>query len=127
MKLRAHHGMCLAYFEGKGYSQGFTAHMQSVLDAMAEDPMLELVTEGDVVCAQCPNLEGGVCVTSEKVLEYDRQVLKHCGLEKGKILPWSEFSELVSRHILTHGRREEICGNCEWTAVCKGRENTPNF
>ena len=25
--LRPHHGMCLAYFEGKGYSDGFTVNM----------------------------------------------------------------------------------------------------
>lgn len=25
--LRPHHGMCLAYFKGEGYSNGFTAHM----------------------------------------------------------------------------------------------------
>lgn len=32
--LRPHHGMCLAYFEGKGYSEGFTAHMQSMLERL---------------------------------------------------------------------------------------------
>ena len=26
--LRPHHGMCLAYFKGEGYSNGFSAHMQ---------------------------------------------------------------------------------------------------
>ena len=28
--LRPHHGMCLAYFKGEGYSGGFTAHMAAV-------------------------------------------------------------------------------------------------
>ncbi|MCD7957742.1 MAG: DUF1284 domain-containing protein [Lachnospiraceae bacterium] len=32
--LRPHHGMCLAYFEGKGYSEGFAAHMQKVLELL---------------------------------------------------------------------------------------------
>ena len=32
IKLRAHHGMCLAFFEGKGYSTGFTARMALILD-----------------------------------------------------------------------------------------------
>ena len=32
--LRAHHGMCLAYFIGEGYSGGFTAHMGRVLAAL---------------------------------------------------------------------------------------------
>ena len=30
--LRPHHGMCLAYFEGKGYSDGFTVNMQKMLE-----------------------------------------------------------------------------------------------
>ena len=30
--LRPHHGMCLAYFKGEGYSDGFSAHMQEMLD-----------------------------------------------------------------------------------------------
>ena len=29
--LRPHHGMCLAYFKGEGYSNGFTAHMAEML------------------------------------------------------------------------------------------------
>lgn len=33
-KLRAHHGMCLSFFEGKGYSHDFTAHMQRIWEEM---------------------------------------------------------------------------------------------
>lgn len=127
IKLRAHHGMCLAYFEGKGYSQGFTAHMQTVLDGMKDDPLLEIVSEGDIVCSQCPNLVNGICNTPELVLKYDAQVLARCGLEPHTSLHWSEFSQLVSRNILSCGKRQEICGSCEWTTICKSRESSPNF
>ena len=34
LPLRAHHGMCLAFFEGKGYSDGFTAHMRDILHSL---------------------------------------------------------------------------------------------
>ena len=34
LKLRAHHGMCLAFFEGKGYSSAFTENMGKVLEEM---------------------------------------------------------------------------------------------
>ena len=30
--IRPHHGMCLAFFIGNGYSNEFTAHMQEMLD-----------------------------------------------------------------------------------------------
>ncbi|MCD7746473.1 MAG: DUF1284 domain-containing protein [Lachnospiraceae bacterium] len=61
--LRAHHGMCLAYFEGKGYSEGFTAHMQNMLDLFLEEgengkgPRVRLVTCPDEICTACPNCE----------------------------------------------------------------------
>ena len=32
--IRPHHGMCLAFFIGNGYSTGFTAHMQEMLEQM---------------------------------------------------------------------------------------------
>ena len=67
VKLRAHHGMCLAFFEGKGYSSGFTANMEKVKNSLREDIPVELCMEKDVICSACPNLEKGVCATAEKV------------------------------------------------------------
>lgn len=127
LQLRAHHGMCLAFFEGKGYSEGFTSHMQAVLDGMRENPMLELVTEHDIVCGECPNLQYGLCNTPALVLEFDRQVLLRCGLEAYSHISWEDFSKLVSERILAPGCREEICGNCTWNELCKSREHSPNF
>ena len=34
IRLRPHHGMCLAYFEGKGYSDDFTENMQHMLELL---------------------------------------------------------------------------------------------
>ena len=35
--VRPHHGMCLAYFIGKGYSEGFSAHMEKMLHILEQD------------------------------------------------------------------------------------------
>ena len=35
MALRPHHGMCMAYFVGLGYSGGFSAHMAELLEELA--------------------------------------------------------------------------------------------
>ena len=35
--VRPHHGMCLAYFIGKGYSEGFSAHMEKMLHILEKD------------------------------------------------------------------------------------------
>ncbi|MCD8014410.1 MAG: DUF1284 domain-containing protein [Lachnospiraceae bacterium] len=59
--LRPHHGMCLAYFEGKGYSEGFTVHMQKMLALFLKEgengkgPRIRLVTHPDEICTACPN------------------------------------------------------------------------
>ncbi len=59
--IRPHHGMCLAYFEGKGYSEGFTAHMQKMLELFLKDgengkkPRILLAPPPDEICTACPN------------------------------------------------------------------------
>ncbi|MCD8104975.1 MAG: DUF1284 domain-containing protein [Lachnospiraceae bacterium] len=110
--LRPHHGMCLAYFEGKGYSEGFTAHMQKTLDLFMGDEavLICLVTYTDEICTACPNNEHGTCRDAAKVLGFDMGVLKLCGLEDGQILEFGEFARLVQKCILSVGKREEICG-----------------
>ena len=119
MRIRPHHGMCLAFFEGKGYSDGFTAHMAQVQQRLLrEDPEVCLCPETDEICSRCPNNESGVCSAAEKVDRYDRAVLAQCGLTPGLRIRWSRFSRLVDEHILSPGLRERICGDCQWNDVC---------
>ena len=122
LKLRAHHGMCLAFFEGKGYSSAFTENMGKVLEEMEEDTPLELCREKDIICSACPNLEEGVCITGEKVKAYDEKVLKACGLQPGSRLTWQEFSNAVKHNIIEAGKRKDICGDCSWTEICSRKE-----
>lgn len=122
VKLRAHHGMCLAFFEGKGYSSGFTANMEKVKNSLREGIPVELCVEKDVICSACPNLEKGVCATAEKVKKYDIMVLSACGLSEGSQISWQEFSQAVEKNIIKAGRRKEICGDCSWTEICTRKE-----
>lgn len=117
--LRPHHGMCLAFFEGKGYSDGFSAHMAQVQRwLLKDDPEVRLSPETDVICSCCPNNENGVCKTAEKAARYDKAVLARCGLMPGQQLNWTHFSELVKKHILSPGERAQICGDCQWNELC---------
>lgn len=117
--LRAHHGMCLAFFQGEGYSDLFVAHMGKILEQMQENPSLQIITHADVICEKCPNLENGSCNTPDLVLAYDQKVLSFCGLEEGTVLTWDTFSKLVSERILLQGKRKEICGACKWSELCE--------
>ena len=76
-RLRPHHGMCFQFYEGKGYSADFTDHMGKVIKELEADSEQKVVlkAETDIVCENCPNNEGGVCTTQDKVLRYDRGLL----------------------------------------------------
>lgn len=120
--LRAHHGMCLSFFEGKGYSSEFTIHMQKIQDQMKENPELFIVAEADEVCSHCPNLKNGQCGSFHLVRSYDQKVLDLCGVKEKTDSTWKEFSKLVKEKILIPGKRHEICGGCEWTKLCDEKE-----
>lgn len=118
-KLRPHHGMCINYFVGNGYSEDFTSHMASMIEALSEDPVVCLSTETDAICVKCPNNVEGTCTTGTKSAQYDREVLKRCNLLNGTCLHYSEFSHLIQTLILQPGIREEICGDCQWNMLCR--------
>ncbi|MBD5513833.1 MAG: DUF1284 domain-containing protein [Lachnospiraceae bacterium] len=118
-RIRAHHGMCFSFFKGKGYSGEFTENMWAMKEKLQEDPQVILLKEADDVCVHCPNNQSGKSTCLEKAKRYDRQVLTYCGLEVGVEMRWKDFENLVRENILDAGRREEICGDCEWSGLCR--------
>lgn len=117
--LRPHHGMCMAYFRGKGYSEEFVENMTQISKDLTQNPMVRLTDHADVVCSCCPNDCNGVCNAADKVSRYDNGVLEICGLRIGDCLEWKEFRRLVDERILDVGKRETICGDCEWNTLCR--------
>lgn len=122
-RIRAHHGMCFSFFQGKGYSGEFTENMRNMKEKLSENPEVVLLRETDDVCACCPNNREGECVSAGQVSDYDGQVLFWCGLRAGARLRWEAFERLVEERILKPGRREEICGDCEWNELCSSCYN----
>ncbi len=119
MDIRPHHALCLAFFRGKGYSEDFVTNMVQVKAALEAGEPAHLVAGKDAVCAACPNWRGDQCETEEKVCRYDREVLTHCALELGQTLSFRELEAAAETHILRPGIREEICGDCQWTEICR--------
>lgn len=123
-RIRAHHGMCFSFFQGKGYNGAFTQNMQNMKEKLEQDPEVILLAETDDVCACCPGNRDGKCTengtgqVSGKAEYYDRQVLALCGLKEGTKMRWKEFAASVDSHILAPGKREEICGDCQWNSLC---------
>ena len=119
--LRPHHGMCFQFYEGKGYSEDFTDHMGRIIREMEEDPsrIIRLEAATDIVCANCPNNDNGTCTSPDKVADYDREVLKVCGLAEGEEISYAQFTALVKEKIIDAGIRRKICGNCCWDHICR--------
>lgn len=117
-RIRAHHGMCLAYFIGKGYSEEFTGHMAKMKRELGKNPEVCIVDEADDICGHCPNNVSGICTSMDKVAGYDHKVLALCGLEVGAELEWEVFEGLVKSRILDTGKRKGICADCQWSGMC---------
>lgn len=117
--LRPHHGLCMAFFVGEGYSEGFSRHMGEVLSALCRGGRVRLECAADTVCAACPENRGGTCRKPDLVAGYDRAVLALCGLREGAVLPFDQFTALVQSRIIAPDRRGEICGGCQWDSLCR--------
>ncbi len=119
-RLRPHHGVCIQFFQGKGYDAAFVQHMQTVIGYLDEnDPELKLLPGCDTICAHCPHDQGGICQKAQQVRDYDMQVLRHCRLDSGCTVRWSDFSSRIRRDILDAGKRSEICKDCMWNSICE--------
>lgn len=117
-KIRPHHGLCLFFFKGKGYSSDFVKNMSNIKKELEKNPLVCVTSQTDIICNKCPNNMVGTCNTENKVAQYDSQVLLRCSLSDGDTIPFHTFRNLILHNIILPGKREEICGNCQWTLLC---------
>ena len=125
--LRPHHAVCAQFFEGKGYSDWFTAHMHSVLASLkSTDPVVTIISECDSICAECPNQINSVCTSDEKVKEIDRRAITKMGLAFGESVRWSRLCGLAVQTIIQPGLLRDVCHDCEWIGLCAEKEHKNN-
>ncbi len=119
--LRPHHALCVLFFEGKGYSQEFVENMT----AFVSEPniMLQLTTRCDTLCQACPHNQNGYCEDEAKVSLFDQRTLDlaGAGLETDQPIPLRKLCQQVYDAILQQGFLAEVCGECEWAALCQGK------
>lgn len=123
LRIRPHHGLCLQFYEGKGYSDEFTAHMTYVKNMLENGCRAVVVQGADDICSVCPNRRGSGCVSDDKVNLYDNRVMEACGLKAGKEIGWEEFAALVQQNIILTGKKKRICPDCQWSRICQRRED----
>lgn len=125
--LRPHHAICALFFEGKGYSQPFIENMTAFLD---EPGRLLLITDAcDSLCQACPNTSRGRCADEGKVSLFDQRALTLSGgrFGIGETVAFNEICQIVYEDILQQGLLAEVCGACEWAALCQGKSRRGDF
>ena len=118
--IRPHHGLCAQFFEGKGYNAEFIRHMTGMLRDLSGQSV-RLVLQTDAICQACPNQENQLCLSQSKVMQYDRQVLKLCGLQAYTVIGWQDFLNLIQKNIIRKGRLPDICPDCQWFRICSAK------
>lgn len=120
MNLRPHHALCLGFFRGKGYSPEFAENMTNILKSLEENPEIILRCEADVLCKPCPHRVGDAsCDAFEKVARYDQALLNLCHLKENDTLLWNVLKKKAETHILQPQKRELVCGDCQWSSLCR--------
>ena len=122
INLRPHHLLCISFFKGKGYSDEFVSNMNRIASTLNEhkDILISLVSEEDDLCAHCPNNQNGICTAEDKSSRYDQLTLSALSIDTNshsQIL-YSKLRALADERIINCGKRENICGDCEWTNLC---------
>lgn len=118
VKIRGHHVICLAYFNGMGYSQRFIKNMYEVLKRIKENPEIEvrLVSNCDDICGECIFINSEKCLAEDRVREMDRVAFDKLNLKENCIIKAGDFFKLEKS--LSIKDRDSICEGCGWKKAC---------
>lgn len=122
-KLRPHHGLCIHFFEGKGYSDSFISNMNTIIGDLKDTTSISITMDMDVICDYCPNNNDQVCRTQEKVLGFDKKVAELCHLKVGQCITYLEFKKTIIQHVILDNKMKTVCKECEWAAICFRKSN----
>ena len=76
-EIRPHHGLCIHFFEGKGYSENFVRHMAELIEKLnAFRPEIRLVLHVDYFCYACPHNMGSIYVIWKKIRFYHGKIFR---------------------------------------------------
>lgn len=118
LKLRAHHLLCTALYEGKGYSKEFTDNMTEVVNRLKRGTNVELQVTPDIICSACPNaLTNGKCALDKSEEDdiscMDSIILGGLKLKTENIYDSKELRNYVKENI-TDELFNKCCGECRW-------------
>ncbi len=116
--LRPHHGLCIRFFEGKGYSGEFIRHMAQLISGLKDSTEICITVGCDSVCGKCPNFNGIRCDSEERVLGFDRMVMEFTGISDKQRLTYQQLQRKIEDGIFAPNRFGQVCGDCAWGEIC---------
>ena len=121
IRIRAHHLLCIQGFHGLGYDQKFIQRMEEIVALLSSNTSLEveIITEADEICENCPNLNEGACAKDQgsKIKELDVHVINHTLLKENDTMTFKRAIDTVN-HALNTSDVKFICECCEWIDNC---------
>lgn len=121
--LRPHHGLCIRFFEGKGYSEDFTKHMAQMVKSLKDNTKVRVTVGCDCICSACPNFDGTKCDSEEHVASFDGKVMEFTGIFRNQCLTYGEFQRKIEEGIFTPKRFQHVCIDCAWGEICHKNGN----
>lgn len=118
VRYRPHHFLCSLGFEGKGYSEAFTATMTAIVMGRLRAPdgdatLIEVTPATDDICAPCPKRRGTACATQAKIATLDAAHAAALDLAPGDRLTWGQAQDRI-RAAVPPGSLRTLCRGCEW-------------
>jgi uncharacterized protein len=124
IRLRPHHLLCMLTFAGKGYSPGFVANFERIVNLIASgEHSIEVVFAPDDICA--PLLADAAChCRNASVAERDRLAaealtdLLHRPIRGGATLQLDPSTLERMRAAFQAGTIRAACKGCQWSPLC---------
>ena len=118
LRYRPHHFLCSLGFEGKGYSDAFTANMTAIVvgrlrAAGGDATEIQVVGATDDICAPCPKRRGRACTSEPKIKALDRAHAAALKLDPRERLTWGEAKARIRANV-PPGSLRTLCAGCEW-------------
>lgn len=114
---RPHHFLCALGFQGKGYSDSFTANMAGIVDQLRAPGggavEIKVTDQADSICAPCPHKRGESCAKADKIAALDARHAWALSLADGDCLTWADAQARIVAQV-PPGPLAQLCAGCQW-------------
>jgi len=123
MRLRGHHLVCIPRYRGGSYDKKSANRFTLMQKRFRANPNLKvkIIIGTDFGCIACPHYKNKKCIKRkgihEKLLNFDRQVLKKLKLKRNKIYKAKDVF-LLSVKKIQDKEMKKFCKGCEFLNYC---------